>query len=684
MGRQTLLATAFASLLLLTALPPVASEAPPGGPPLRFGFAMGSVAELTAADVPLTYGSFWVGAWTAKSGWGYAASELDRARAANVTPVVNWWYWGDDISPSCVENGCWSSLHGVWKDKATWQRMSAELADVVATKMEGREAIVVLENEFNKNGIATHEPFDGYLAEQAAIFHARGIKTVVGFGFWGSDRWANFDRAVAASDYAGTMMLRSSLRHASSYDSSAQDLLVAAQKLQTTFGKRVLLYDFALSSYPEPDYALRQEAQLRALFGLMPDLRAANVEGVLFRHLYDNPNFDTRNYNGEAERWWGLKHADGSAKPAFDDAVAGIHEEAVHLRELGWTLPAGGAAETTLLAWKDAWYDVRIEATGAAPVTVSVDGVAVAAVAPGASLLLPLDAGRHTLRVSAAAATAVARLTWDDAPAPPDAPPLPGAREAEDFETKSTGGRYASPAASGGAGWNLWSNGHVEQRFRTDAAREVLVTVVAAGDLAGTEAPRMELTVNGMPAAAWSVPAADLRPYRARVLVPEGDVALRVAFVNDWYGGGKDRNLRVDAVRAEAAPLRVWTQEAEAFATKSTGGSYPDAAASGGAGWNLWSNGHVQTTFWTGLAGPQELRVVAKGDYAKGWPLMRVYVDGVKVGEWTVASSTYQTYAVSRDLAAGSHTLRVEFVNDYKAGSADRNLRVDAASVWVG
>lgn len=686
MGRRALLSGIVAGLLFLTTSSPTvaAAEDPP---PLRFGFAMGSVDELLGDDVPLSYGSFWVGAWTQKSGWGYAASQLDAAVAANVTPVVNWWYWGDDISPSCVENGCWSNLHNVAKDKATWTRMANELADLVQARMKGREAIVVVENEFNKGGISTYEPFDGYLAEQSQIFHARGVKTVVGFGFWDSARWSNFDRAVATSDYAGTMMLRSSLRHASSYDASADDLLVAAQTLKTKFGKPLLLYDFALSSYPEPDFATRQEKQVARLFALMPELRAAGVEGILLRHLYDDPNFNPANYNGEAERWWGLKHSDGSAKPAYDDAILGMHEEAVHVLTRGeaWTLAAGATRDARLYAWKDAWYAMRIVGSGA-PVTISVDGVAVRSVEPtasGARVAVPLGAGEHAVAFSSSGATI--RVEYDDVAAPAPAPGLLGAFEAESFAEKSTGGRYADDAASGDAGWNVWSAGWIQHAVRNDATRDVWVTVTARADLAGSEAPRMDLSMNGLPTASWSVSSAQARTYAAQMRVPAGDVDIRLTYPNDWYGGdGKDRNLRIDVVRVTTAPPALWSAEAESFPVKSTGGRYDDAKASAQAGWNLWSNGYAQTTLWNGYDGPQTLAIVAKGDYAAGWPTMRVWIDGVRAGDVSVGSTTYRTYSLATDLAPGAHTVRVEFVNDYKSGAADRNLRLDAATLNVG
>ena len=88
--------------------------------------------------------------------------------------------------------------------------VSNELADLIV-RVHGANsgALVIIETEFNKNGIENHEAFDGYLTEQAAIFHQRGLKVVIGFGNWGQDIWKKFDRAVAAADLLGTMSLQS-------------------------------------------------------------------------------------------------------------------------------------------------------------------------------------------------------------------------------------------------------------------------------------------------------------------------------------------------------------------------------------------------------------------------------------------------------------------------------------------
>src|SRR4029077_11850005 len=103
--------------------------------PMRFGIDAASAPAAIAQGMPMSYGSMWAGAWNQRWGWDGIRTQLTAARTAGVTPVVQWWYWGDDISPTCVEQGCWDARQGVQKDKATWYRMSNELADLIVTTM---------------------------------------------------------------------------------------------------------------------------------------------------------------------------------------------------------------------------------------------------------------------------------------------------------------------------------------------------------------------------------------------------------------------------------------------------------------------------------------------------------------------------------------------------------------------
>ena len=295
--------------------------------PLKFGFDVASVKQARQLGMPVAYGSLWAGAWNQpeKYGWSGIKDQLETAKANGVVPVVQWWYWGDDISPSCVENGCTDRYEKVHKDKATWYRMTNELADLIVSVMgPGAPAIVVVENEFNQGGMGTYEPFDGYLVDQINALHMRNLQVAIEFGNWDQKYWKNFDRAVAAADLLGAMALQSSVRDATTYLSGADKLLQAARYYQKVFNKPVMVTDFAFSSYPEPSYLNDQDTVVREIFARMDEFRAAGVQGMVWRMLADDPEFDTSNYHREAERSWGLLHADGSAKPAFQSFLNGM------------------------------------------------------------------------------------------------------------------------------------------------------------------------------------------------------------------------------------------------------------------------------------------------------------------------------------------------------------------------
>jgi hypothetical protein len=296
-------------------------------PAVAFGMDADSAAAQASAGVKPDYGTMWIGPWTLTSGWGGPDGQMATLKSQGVTPAIHFYYWGDDISPSCVENGCWSSIHNTQKDRAHWQTLGDQLGSHLNSKMGGAKAVVFLESEFNKNGIGTYEPFDGYLADMANRLHAAypNAVLVLGFGNWGSSDWHTFDRAAAACQMVGLQGMKGSTKDsATSYDSLYSATLSGVKTLNGLFHKPIMLTDIALSSYPDSTYTTMQKDNLAKFFTGMSALTDNNVKAMVYRSWKDSPTMSTANYYGEAERHWGVVKSDGTWKPSATVWVNGV------------------------------------------------------------------------------------------------------------------------------------------------------------------------------------------------------------------------------------------------------------------------------------------------------------------------------------------------------------------------
>jgi PKD repeat protein len=356
------LATALATLMIVTAATVVtvtmAQEDP--RPPMAFGMDAGSLHWQESAGVKAEYGTFWVGPWTLKHGWGGPDQQLDAMRKAGVTPAIHFYYWGDDISQSCIENGCYSSLHQAQKDRAGWDRLATQLADRLNARMQGAPVVILMETEFNKADVQRYEPLDGYLAEKADFLHSRypNAQIVLSLGNWNTPAWSTWDRAAAASDYIGLQGMRGSTRDSSShYDNLYEDTLSGAQYAKQLFKRPVFLQDLALSSYPEPEYVSRQASELQQFFTGMNALKDAGVVAMIYRSWINSDHMDLANYYGQAERHWGLAYSDGTRKPSADVWIDGVKAE-----RSGQRLPflATFQVSSGVNEW---WVETRVESS---------------------------------------------------------------------------------------------------------------------------------------------------------------------------------------------------------------------------------------------------------------------------------------------------------------------------------
>jgi hypothetical protein len=105
-----------------------------------------------------------------------------------------------------------------------------------------------------------------------------------------------------------------------------------------------------------------------------------------------------------------------------------------------------------------------------------------------------------------------------------------------DFQTKSTGG-------ADGSGWNIWSEGYIENSFTL--AEDALVQISMKGDAAQGVWPNMELAIDGNVVATKTVDSGSYQVYEFGVNGYTGSHQVQIRFTNDFYVNGEDRNLYV-------------------------------------------------------------------------------------------------------------------------------------------
>jgi hypothetical protein len=587
------------------------------------------VVESSGADVH--YGSTWAVAGDISG----VDDAILAAQAQGTVPVIHWYYWGWRVAKygpngvPCVDN--WTAVGGDCGtlSRQQWDTVAQQLADLIENMQGANETVVTLELEFHQGPTAsgtTAENMDGYLEHQARdIFGPKtNIKTALGFGEWAtSSTYSIYNRAQAASDYAGTQVLFSCYRQTSAQylngPTRARDNAAALQSAFPT--KPVFVYDFGESSYSgtlsndpsyqpqyeciEPgDYEIKQETAYAQLVGatMRQELKDLGVIAVVFRETYDQPNRSgwTGDYHTLAEKYWGIidqRPDPDRPKRSYDDVIAGINAE-----NGGGGGGGGGGVE-----WK---------------------------------------------------------------------------QEAESFTTRPVGGSGTDAGASGGAFWNVWSNGTISTTMTALTSGVKRVAVTAKGDPAAGVWPHMLVKVDGTTVSDVTVGTDTWLSYGAALYLASGAHSLSVTYDNDANINGDDRNLLVDFGSLDPA-TQSWAKEAESFATKTAGGNTTSVGASGGAYWNLWSNGYIENAMTVPYTSAHEIDVVARGDVAGGiWPIMKVYVDGVLIATQTVDQTVWTTYRYRRTIGGGSHLLRLEFTNDGIVGSEDRNLKLDLASLY--
>lgn len=306
------------------------SPAQAAGPTMGFGTNVGAVDDQTNAGIKPNYAVLWAGPWTIDN-WGYFDNQLAALSSRGVTPVIQFYYWGNDLSWNCWNNGCWSNIHGHWKDQGGWQKLAQQLTQHLNAKLGSKKAVIIVETEFNKGDMGYSETLDGALASKAWYLRNNFPPAVValGFGNWGHSQWGVFNRAADASHEMGLQGMRASTRDSvSSYLGLPDALLKGAKELKSRFGKPVFIHDLAASTYTEPEWLKHQASVLQTIFNRIGEFKTAGVHALVYRAHKDNPSATTNEYYGQAERHFGLRwSSNGTAKPAFDVWRKGVLNE---------------------------------------------------------------------------------------------------------------------------------------------------------------------------------------------------------------------------------------------------------------------------------------------------------------------------------------------------------------------
>jgi hypothetical protein len=279
--------------------------------------------------------SKWLGAWCLKSGTADWDSFFAGCKADGVTPLVLAWFWGDDISPTAIRDGVMDRYQAVFKTQANLLLILTTVMQ--KAKTAGVSPIVIVENEFSKNGCEKSVEFAGWYDKCVTAIRANCPTARICFapGKWGdlAAIAAFYKPQIDKSDMVGTQglycIVRSSL---SAYLNAASEFKSALDKIRGTSGKPAIIFDLGWSTYggafttthpfgggDGKAYETQQATAINNFAAVAPSL---NVESVVYRTLGDNPNFDVKNFFGYGERNWGTVRADGTKKPGFAALMA--------------------------------------------------------------------------------------------------------------------------------------------------------------------------------------------------------------------------------------------------------------------------------------------------------------------------------------------------------------------------
>lgn len=221
---------------------------------------------------------------------------------------------------------------------------------------------------------------------------------------------------------------------------------------------------------------------------------------------------------------------------------------------------------------------------------------------------------------------------------------------------------------------------------------DYVVRIRAYGELAGPDAPKLEVKLGGKTIAAFDVGTEKPKTYETRLSAEAGDQVVSLGFLNNYNDDRNpdpkmrgDRNLFVDSVEIEGPfdgkPEPAFTK-IEQWRWKMPEG----AQAVDGKQMQFSSNGMARTEWQFPVTDEYLIRVKGHGEQAGSEPAkVRVVLDGkeLAVMDITAGVDGEDVHSVRATIEAGKRKLEVGFANDYYDASknADRNLWIHGIDV---
>lgn len=312
---------------------------------------------LEKHQIPATHITHWI---TRQTNWRWESSlALQAASRKGYTPVISYWYFGDEISPQFVRD-----------NKEKWyQQIQEKLIPLIKNTPD---VMIVLEPEFNKRGVEKWPEWDGIVTRAIELIKEGAPQAKVGLAIGDWEKYEsgspinNVARAIDASDFVAYLLMTSG-----TYENANTDLTQTIPErsrrfvhfLKNTFDKPIYLAYIAIST--ENHWQQKQAVYLEGLLRDIPFYQQNNVIGLGFFSLFDSPNqtgwFET------AEPYFGLLGADGEDKlsaQVWRDGVNAYRAENVEAPRLLKKLDIVNKAEGfTVLGELSKWakWSLRVE-----------------------------------------------------------------------------------------------------------------------------------------------------------------------------------------------------------------------------------------------------------------------------------------------------------------------------------